>query len=1049
MEKLEIFLLGPPQITLAGQPLVSLVSSKAKALLAYLTMERRSCSRSGLAGLLWSDLPEDDARRNLRVEIAKLRQGLGPYLTFTRQDGSINPASSFWADAHEFERSSSIFRARAAPSELSQMMETVALYRGDFLSDFQVRAAPLFEEWVLVERERLRQLALDLLDQIGQAAIQMQDWRTGLIAARKSLAIDSWREENHRQMMTLLALNGDRSAALAHFEIARRTLVQELGVEPGSETLALYQRILQRELMPPAGVAITVKSAISHPPHNLPAPTSSFIGREAELEQLAHLLTDPGCRLVTLVGPGGVGKTRLALELCWKLAGDNCARFKDGLYFIPLAALTDSNLLAATIANALRLSLSGPEEAGKQLDLHLSGRQMLLVLDNFEQLAEAAPFLVDILQAAPGVKLLITSRHQLDLYEEWAFPVEGISYPVHADRPDWQDYSAVQLFEQRGRRVNLRFSLQENRDCIVRLCQILEGLPLGIELAAAWVHVLPCEQIFRLIEHNLDLPENRLRNLPIRQRSLRAVLQYSWDLLSEAEQQTLSCIAVFPADFTLQAAEAVAKARPRALAILVSKSLVRFTADGRYSLHGLLQTFVGDKLSEREKDAARADHSQYFGAYLSIREQDLSGPREETAIDEIALEISNIRAGWQWVIHQIRASTMGHRASPPLKIMALIEQYLPMLSAFYLRRSWFREGESVFSRAASNLEAAGFEDMAPATRAPFLLGSVYLAQARFCRALGKNNIALTLVHRGLSLVAQTAASAQTADGWHLLGQIEHQTGSAAVAYQAYQKSLVMFRELDHPTGIASNLISMGVLAKNRGDLTQATDLYLECLDIFRQRNDARGVWTCLINLGNIANVQQDYQRARQLYEESYAIVQGSADQSRQALTLLNLGSVARETDHFGDAFRYYQHSLEICIETGEKRVEIAGLDGLGKTYLNQGELDSAQKYLLMAAREAVNANLLPQALDSLASLGHMNASLGETELALALLIYVISHPASPEHARQEAQISLDRLKVDLPADIFLTANHVAKNLSLGSILERLDTPVGNERRKLS
>lgn len=1041
MDKLELLLLGPAQLSLAGKPLTGLVSAKAKALLFYLAMERRACSRGSLAGMLWSDLPENDARRNLRVEIAKLRQWLHPHLIFTRLDGSINPAGSYHVDAHEFEDRFSKFHTQPAPTDLRQMVATAALYRGDFLCEFQVRAAPLFEEWVLVERERLRQAALELLDKLVQTAIQQQDWKAGLFAARKSLAIDNWREESHRQLMTVLMLSGDRAAALAQFETARRILVQELGVEPGPGTLALYEDIKQgRTGLPQAtDMASPVQIGAALPQHNLPAPTTSFVGREAELEQLAELLVDPGCRLLTLTGAGGIGKTRLALELSWKLVGDAATIFKDGIHFIPLASLSDPNLLASTIAEALNIRLSGPQDAQLQLILHLRNKRMLLVLDNFEHLVEAAQILTEVLEAAPGIKLLVTSRHQLELYAEWAFPLAVMRYPDQTDQTGWRNYSAVQLFQQRGRRVNLRFSLEDNRDCIIRLCQLLEGLPLGIELAASWVHVLPCEQIFNHIEHNLDLPGNRLQDTPPRQRSLRAVMQYSWELLSDEEQRTLAGVAVFQDGFTLQAAEAVAKARPRTLAGLVSKSLLRFSPSGRYNLHGLLKVFAEDKLSEPEKEVFRAAHSHYFGTYLSVRKQDLSGPREVVAIDEVSLEISNIRTGWQWLIDQFKPSTTANEAPPTTRILTLIEQYLSMLSAFYLRRSWFREGEAVFSQAAGTMEAAGFDQPDSASDAQSLLGSVYLSQARFCLALGRNDRALALVHKGLALFSHAPAVEQAAEGWHLLGQIEHQTGSAETADRAYQKSLEIYRGLNQPTGIASNLISMGVLAKNRGDLNQAIDLYQECLNIFRQRDDPRGVWVCLINLGNIANVQQDYHRAKQMYEECFRTVQGTADRSRQALTLVNLGSVAREVDECEQALQYYLESLRISEEIGEKRTLIASLDGLGKTYLNQGQLATAQMYLVKALRNAIEANLFPQALDSLASLGYLKAKLGGMHLALGVLSFVIDHPACPEHARLAAKRDFDLLKADLPNHQISAATQRAQDFTLEGILDILET----------
>ena len=649
---LQLLLLGPMQLSIAGEPVSGLVSVKANALLAYLAAERRPCLRSELASLLWSDLPEEDARRNLRVEIARLRSYLAPYLLFTRHDAQLNPAAAFQVDLYQLEDLLTALQNQAHLPAVSQLIDAAALYRGDFLGGFQVRSAPLFDEWLLVERERQRQSAFTLLDKLVEVSIRQQAWKTGLSAARKILSIDNWREESHRQLMLLLAMSGDRSAALAQFEAARRILVQELGIEPGAETLDLYQRIKNGEVASPAEATVAVRFE-TPPPHNLPAPTTPFVGRKTELKQLDDLFADPGCRLLTLTGPGGTGKTRLALEFCWKLATTPGTPFVDGIYLIPLAAINDPGLLVSTMSDVLKIPGSGSLEPQEQLVSYLRDRQMLLILDNFEQLAETAPTLVEILHRAPGVKLLITSRHQLDLYEEWVFPVEGMLYPPEDDLANWQDYNAVQLFQNRALRVNLRFSMEQNRACIIRVCQLVEGLPLGIELAAAWVHGLPCENISRLIEQNLSLPENQVRNIPARQRSLQAVFQYSWDLLAEDEQRSLARMSVFQGGFTLHSAEGAAEARPRLLASLAAKSLLRFTPGGRYEMHRLLQSFSEEKLTSTEREAGQAAHCQYFASLLSNCAQDFAGPKETQVIDEISAEISNIRAAWQWLVVRI------------------------------------------------------------------------------------------------------------------------------------------------------------------------------------------------------------------------------------------------------------------------------------------------------------------------------------------------------------------------------------------------------------
>ena len=1033
--KLELLLLGPLQISIAGKAVPGLISLKAKALLAYLAVERHPIPRSTLAGLLWSDLLEADARRNLRVEISKLRRLLDPYLAFTHQDGSLRPDDLVQVDLYEFEDHLSAVQGRAFTASQSQLIKVASLYRADFLSGIQVRGAPLFEEWLVLERERLRQAALTLLDRLVETAIQQRDWEGGLLAARKSLSIDNLREKSHRQLINLLALSGDRPAALTQFEATRRILVQELGIEPGADTLALYQRVKAGDISAPAPPGPAVTFDPPPLPHNLPAPTTSFVGRETELEHLGELFTSPDCRLLTLTGPGGIGKTRLAQEICWKLVGSAGVQFKNGIYAIPLSAVQDGSLLHAAIADALKLP--GSSDPRQQLIQYLSDKQLLLVLDNFEQLTDVAPELVEMLQRAPGVKLLVTSRHQLNLYEEWVFEVGGMPYPMPSDLSGWQNYTAIQLFQQRARRVNLRFSLEDNRECIISLCRILEGLPLGIELASAWVHALPCQNIVQLIEANLSLPDHHIHNLPSRQRSLQAVFQYSWDLLSEEEQRGLARLTVFYGGFTVQAAESVAEAPPRLLASLVAKSLLRFSPDGRYEMHSLLHAFAAEKLVSPDRAETQAAHSRYYAQFLTDCAQDFSGIKEAQVIAGIAAEIGNIRAGWQWALAYVPGERSEGDPFLSEDVLKLLAQYIPILSTFYLRKSWFREAAPVFSQAIDAMEVAGYSNMPPASRAPFTLGIACLAYARHCRALGQNAEAHIRITNGIQLLKAYGDSQEMADAWHNLGQIEQQTGSLAVAEEAFLNSLRIYRSLENPTGIASNLISLGVLAKNRGNLSEAAELFIECQRIFEQRGDQRGIWTCLINLGNIANVQQNYPLARRLYDQAYLNIQLAGDQSRQALTLVNLGSVVREINETDAALRYYQESLRISQEIGETRILVASLDGLGKTYLNMDNLEISWDYLLKAAKFAADANLHPQALDSLASLGGLMIKQGKPEQAIGILAYVLAQTYCPDHVRQSAERENNIIKTGMPADVIAKAAQEFRELSLDAVVGSL------------
>jgi DNA-binding SARP family transcriptional activator len=374
------------------------------------------------------------ARRNLTKALTNLRQLLEPYLLIERHSVAFNHQAAAAVDVVIFlaaVEGSAVLEPDDPGRDLAPLRQAVSLYRADFLEGFYVKNALEFEEWALGQREYLRELMLQALRRLtGQSARLEADPAVALAYCRRWLRLEAWQEEAHRQMMLLLARSGQRDAALAQYETCRRLLAEELGVEPMPETTALYERL---------------KAAGTAPPHNLSAPPNVLVGREAELQQAAGHLANPDCRLLTIVGPGGIGKTRLALE-----AARGCARpeaalegvsFADGVYLVNLtppeveaqpAALADR--LAVAIADALNFSFQGPADLMTQLLNYLRRKQMLLVLDNFDHFVAAVTCLADILRHAPEVKLLVTSRERLNLQEEYVLEVAGLTYPGDEQR---------------------------------------------------------------------------------------------------------------------------------------------------------------------------------------------------------------------------------------------------------------------------------------------------------------------------------------------------------------------------------------------------------------------------------------------------------------------------------------------------------------------------------------------------------------------------------------------------------------------------------------
>jgi DNA-binding SARP family transcriptional activator/predicted ATPase len=663
---LALRLLGKPQVTWHDKTVAGFISSKAQALLFYLAVANRAHSRESLAALFWGEMPEAQASKNLRNVLSNLRALVAPYLTITRSDVAFNRDAGCWLDVEAF---TSALGSDSGKKDLGTLHKALELYHGDFLDGFYVSDALAFEEWMLGQRSLFKNLSLQALHALVVQHMERAEFAAGIDYAHRLLSIEPWREETHRHLMILFARSRQRSAALAQYERCRRVLASELGVEPLAETTALYQRI-------------RASAAPLH--HNLPPQPTPFVGRSAELAEIAQCLNDPSVQLLTLVGPGGIGKTRLALEAAsyWIDPQTNVeGRFGDGVYFVPFAAGSGSHArstavgtawsrvpagsapetaqpaLVAALAAVLHFEDQGPVHPQAQLLNYLRERNILLVLDNFEHLIGEAQPLADILRLAPHVKLLVTSRVRLNLQEEWLIEVKGLDYPpAPAGVADIASYSALALFSQQAQRVRAGFTPDESDwPHVVRICQLVEGVPLGIELAASWLRVLSCADIAQEIAQSLDFLTSPLQNVPERHRSVRAVFDHSWRLLAPEEQAMFRRLSVFRG-FQREAAVRVAGIALPMLAALVDKSLLRRGASGRYELHDMLRQYAEEKLVADEAEYVRVHdaHCTYFADLLWARRVQLKSSDAASALSELSVEQENVRAAWNWAVSHRR-----------------------------------------------------------------------------------------------------------------------------------------------------------------------------------------------------------------------------------------------------------------------------------------------------------------------------------------------------------------------------------------------------------
>lgn len=619
------------------------ISRKAEALLVYLARTRRVQHREYIAEFLWPNQTQEKASTSLRVALTHLRKRFAAYLEINRQTISFNHLGS-WLDAHELDSAvktaAQIVREHGylEISNIESLENALTLYQGDFLFGFYIPQAELFDEWLVQEREWLRQRTIEGIQYLISSYERHGLFMEGVRWARQYVQLDSLNEIAHRHLMSLLAYSGDRRAAFEQYKDCVRLLQTEIGEEPAPETSALYQQIRAGNLVP-----LSRSHRIIH--QQLPAATFPFVGRLSELNTLSDLLSQPECRLISIVGGGGMGKTRLAV----RAAQEYQHFFTDGVCFVPLAMLERSQFLSTTILDALQLTYGGRSDPYSQMLQYLADKDILLIIDNFEHLLDSSQLITDILDHAPAVKILVTTREQLNLQEEWLVYLSGMGCPKQADVLEPEAFPAIQLFLQSARRILPDFQFASAPQAIIQICQLVEGMPLAIELAAGWLRVLSPTEIVTQIETSLDFLASSLRNVPERHRSIRAVFEHTWEPLSPHEQKVLMHLSIFQGGFTLKAAQVVAKASFPVLRGLVEKSLIRTEPSGRYGMHELLRQFVTEKLIEsKEVEQIKNLHLAYYIHYAEEAERQLHSSQRLMGLQAFIIETDNLRQALDW-----------------------------------------------------------------------------------------------------------------------------------------------------------------------------------------------------------------------------------------------------------------------------------------------------------------------------------------------------------------------------------------------------------------
>jgi predicted ATPase len=789
------------------------------------------------------------------------------------------------------------------------------------MAGFSLPNAPRFNDWLVIEQESLRQLALSGYRQLTDWQEEQGSFAAGILTAQRWLALEPWDKIAQQKLMRLFAYDGRISEALRAHENYRDHLLKEVSVSPDPDTTALYRSIQDGSLSPPF-----IASAL---PHNLPRPLLPLFGRTSELAKLNDYLLRPEYPLVSITGIGGIGKTSLALAARRQLVLAETSKkglrpFPDGIWFIPLEGIENGTPekikeeVAALIGSVLGLYFHSEADLWSQLLGQLAAKKLLLILDNIEQfLTGASDLIVELLAVGDGVHLLSTSRTTLPLAASVAFPLSGLEIPA-ADLNDALQNESVRLFAERAARLPSSIDLEKHLAEVVAICQFLEGMPLGIELAAASVGKLLIGENLPALKNNLRLINSSRYDLPDRQRTLQAVFEYTWQLLDRREQTLLAQISVFRGGFTRQAAEAVLFDVGSGLYNLHLHALLSRDETGRFRMHPLLRQLAGEKLSGTEKAETLNRHSNFFSSFIGSFESELRTGIGREALQIIFPEQANLRAAWEHAVES--------------KNWQLIANCLDGAHYFFQRRGFYNEEGTLVESTISALGPVVQAEDVPRTR---LLSRLLTLQAEGYYGLAK-------FEEGMKIAEQACTLAQSMKD----------TGLEAQARVAIAQ--LLFR--DHANAL-SQFEQVVTLAK------MAEDPFLE----------ADG----LSQIGKHLKWLGKYKRARESLEHALALCQSLPYKSGELDTLIRLATVADGEGNPAESIVYEQRALQLSRLMGDVAKEALVLGNMAVSLHGLGDLVGRQRSLKEALTIRRRLNLPSDICMTVGELGYTSVELGD------------------------------------------------------------------------
>jgi predicted ATPase/transcriptional regulator with XRE-family HTH domain len=787
-------------------------------------------------------------------------------------------------------------------------------------------------------------------------------------------------------------------------------------LEIPADQLSLFLKTARQEKSPDSLDAIPPLSqleAVSSPKpthSHLPVSPTPLIGREHELHLIPKQLLEPSCRLLTLTGPGGIGKTRLAIEVGHVLK----PRFADGVYFISLAGVGMPDSVLPAIADALGFGFSGPADLMVQLTNFLHEKETLLIFDNMEHLLDSRDLLGRILLETHHVKMIVTSREPMRLQWEWLFEVQGLPLPEENDANAVETNSAIQLFVQRAQQTSQHFSLEtENSSAIVRICRTVGGLPLAIELAASWVRVLSAREIAQELEKSLDFLESNKVDVPRRHRSIKTVFDHSWQLLTDKERDLLMKLSVFQGGFTRQSAIAAMGASLLLLSSLVDKSLLRHSKNpDRYDLHELIHAYALEKLQSNpsEEKLALAEYAEHYAGWIQSLEWEFKSPRQTQTSQIIRAETSNWQNAWHWAVDHRR--------------LDLLRKMIPTLNWYFEVNGYYDEAISAFKAAVEHFRMSG----APASLKTaeersafaFLLDSFGWFEFR----KGNVEVAVPLLQESLDIAREQddpEVMYYIHGNWGYLCLF---TGEIEEARRLTAESLSYGQELK-PWHQAIPKSVLGIVAYQQENFQESYQQLNDSLSLWRPVGDPRGLVFTMTYMGMTALGMQDYDAAKSILAESNQIAEANMDRWAHAFGLDLLGIASKSQGLHEEAIAHFKQSVALYNEIGAQMNSAQVATHMGQAYAAMRQDDEAKQLYFEAYSKAQTYKWPPVLLTALVSFTEMPNDLPyETKLAVALS--VLAHPAITPYLRGRSEAMRDDAKSNLSGEMIKAAEDLAR-----------------------